>query len=188
YIAICEQRHVFRAKPRMRGKHLNHPKFASEFPPDFRREISVQLDTSHSGRVCAFQNFTGVAINENTDRESISWQHLNKLPRNFRLNVARALRIKVEANHVRAEFGAHSRVVHIRNAAKFNLYRSHFRKTDETKIGITEWRRGWLATCQPERAECSRSPLWTCFWCTLAISWREGERELVARLKPACCR
>jgi len=53
-------------------------------------------------------------------------QRLDDLPRNFRFNVARALRIKIEANHVGAKFGARSRVVHIRNAADFDLdWRDH---------------------------------------------------------------
>jgi hypothetical protein len=100
---------------------LNHPKFASEFPPDVRREISVQLHASHSRGVCGVPDFIGIAINENTDCMSMARQNLDDLPSNFRFNVARALRIKVEANHVRAKFGAHSRVVRIRNAADFDL-------------------------------------------------------------------
>src|SRR6266404_7784152 len=42
HITMGKQRHVFRAELRMCGKHSNDPKFASEFPPDVRREISVQ--------------------------------------------------------------------------------------------------------------------------------------------------
>jgi hypothetical protein len=56
-------------------------------------------------------------------------QRLDDLPSKFRFNVARALWVKVKANHVRAKFGAHSRVVHIRNAANLNLYRTHHGKS-----------------------------------------------------------
>jgi hypothetical protein len=129
HITMGKQRHVFRAKLRVRGKHLNHPKIASEFPPDVRREISVQLDASHSCGVCGVPDFIGVSINENTDCISMARQRLDDLPSYFRFNVTRALRIKVEANHVRAKFGAHSRVVHIRNAADFDLYRSDHGKS-----------------------------------------------------------
>ena len=51
-------------------------------------------------------------------------QRLDDLPSNFRFNVARALRIKVEANHLCAELDARLRVSRIRNAADFDLYRS----------------------------------------------------------------
>ena len=122
HVTMGKQRHVFRAKLGVRGKHLNHPKFASEFPPDVRREISVQLDASHSSGVGGVPDFIGVPVNENTDCISMARQRLDDLPRNFRFNVARALRIKVEADHVRAKFGAHSPTVHIRNAADFDLY------------------------------------------------------------------
>jgi len=129
HIAMRKQRHVFRAKLRVRGEYLNRPKFASEFPPDVRREISVQLDASHSCGVCGVSDLIGIAINEDTDCISMARQRLDDLPSSFRFNVARASRIKVEANHVRAKFGAHSRVVRIRNAADFDLCRSHHGKS-----------------------------------------------------------
>jgi hypothetical protein len=129
HITMRKRRHLLRAKLRVSGKHLDHPKFASEFPPDVRREIPVQLDASHSSVVCGVSDFIGVSINENTDCISMARQRLDDVPRNFRFNVAGALRIKVEANHVRAKFGARSRVVHVRNAADFNLCRSRHLKS-----------------------------------------------------------
>ena len=72
----------------------------------FRREISVQLNASNSSGVCGLPNFIGIPVNENTDCMSIRRQRLDNLPSNFWFNVARALRIKVEPDHLCAEFDA----------------------------------------------------------------------------------
>jgi hypothetical protein len=85
----------------------------------------MQLNATDSSGVCGLTNLVGVPVNENTDGTSISWQHLDDLPRNFGFDVARALQPKVQPNKICSKFDARSCVLRVGNAANFNLYRSH---------------------------------------------------------------
>src|SRR5207249_5690432 len=87
------------------------------------------LNAIHCGGVCSPPNFISVSTNEDTDCINMRWQRLDDLPCNFRFDVAWALRIKVQPDHLCTEFDAHARVVHIRNAADFDLYRSRHGKS-----------------------------------------------------------
>jgi hypothetical protein len=127
HVTIRKPRDIFWAEPRVSGKHPNHAKFATEFTRDFRREITVQLNAANSSGVRGAPNLLGVTVNENANCANIRRQRLGNLPSHFCIDVARALRIKVESDHLCAELDARSGVFQVRNAADFDLQWSHDR-------------------------------------------------------------
>jgi hypothetical protein len=94
----------------------------------------VQLDASHSSGVCGVPDFISVSINENADSISMPRQRLDDLLSNFRFNVARALRIKVEPDHLCTELDACFCISRIRNAADFDLCPSHHGKSQPVGV------------------------------------------------------
>jgi hypothetical protein len=100
---------------------------------NFRREIPVQLNASHSRGLRSLPNFIDVAVNENTDRVSFSWKSLDNFQANAGFNVARASRIEVKPNQRRAKLHARFGVFRVRDAADFDLYRNH-RENDEARM------------------------------------------------------
>src|SRR5437667_564261 len=85
----------------------------------------MQLNASDSGEVCSGTNLIAIRINENTNGMNARRHGLDDLPGNLRLNVTRALRIKVKTDQMCAEFDAGLGIPQIRDAADFNLHRSH---------------------------------------------------------------
>ena len=134
HIAIRKERRFFRAESRMSRKRSNHAKVAGQFTRGFRREIPVQLNTSHSRGLRSLPNFLGVPVNENTDCVNGSWQRAQDLPANFGFNVAGASRIEVEANQRRAKFHAHFGISRVRDAADLDLYRHYYEENDEARM------------------------------------------------------
>ena len=125
HITFREKRDIFWAEPRVSGKHPNHAKFASEFTRDLGRDVSMQLDASHSRDLRDLPNFLGVPVNENADCISISRQCLDNLPGNVGFNVARTSRVEVKANQRSAQLHARFGISRIRDAADLDLYRIH---------------------------------------------------------------
>src|SRR5438093_1307982 len=125
HITFREQRDIFWAEPRVSGKHPNHAKFASEFTRDFWREITVQLNAANSSNVCGFPNVLGIPVNENANCMNVCRQRIDNLPSHFWLDAARALRIKVQPDHLCAELNGCVRVSCVCNAADFDLHWSH---------------------------------------------------------------
>src|SRR5947209_4023993 len=109
-VTIRKQRDVFRAEACMSRKHSNHAKLAGQFTRQFRREIPMQLNAANSSDVCGLPNVLGVPVNENADGISINRQRLDNLPSHFWLDVARALRIKIESDQLCAELNGCVRV------------------------------------------------------------------------------
>ena len=72
HVTMGKQRHVFRAKPRVSGKHSNHTKFAERVRARFQaRNLRAIGRIALRAVVCSLPNFLGVAINENTDCFSV---------------------------------------------------------------------------------------------------------------------
>src|SRR5438105_15958061 len=89
--------------------------------------MSMQLNASNAGGFGEFANFCWICIHENADRASSCWERVNNSADDHGLDVARARWIKVEPNHVRAEFDARVRIIRIRNTADFDLCQVHHR-------------------------------------------------------------
>src|SRR5215216_4603013 len=125
--------------------------------------MSMQLNASNAGSFGELANFCCIRIDENADGVSSFWERVHNSADHGRLDVARTPWIKIEPNHVRAQFDARTCVVRVRNAANLNLYRSHFRKTDEAGIGISHGEMAvWQHASQTEQN--ARAPhLWTSF-------------------------
>ena len=85
----------------------------------------MQLDAPNAGSIGELANFSRIRIDENTHGASVRWERIHNSADDSRLDVARARRIKVEANHVGAEFDACAGIVRVCNAADFDLYRVH---------------------------------------------------------------
>ena len=109
----------------MSRKRSNHAKLAGQFVRGFRRDVSMQLNASHSRVLRSLPNFLGVPVNENADCISISRQRLDNLPGNIGFNVARTSRVEVKANQRSAQLHARFGISRIRDAADLDLYRIH---------------------------------------------------------------
>ena len=83
----------------------------------------MQLNAPNAGSFGELANFCWIRIDENADGASSCWERVHNLADVSRLGVARALSIKVEPNHVCAEFDARACIVRICNTADFDLYR-----------------------------------------------------------------
>jgi hypothetical protein len=95
--------------------------------------MSMQLNAPKSGCSGELANFCWIRVDENADGASSCWESVHNSADHSRLDVARARRIKIEPNHVCAEFDARASIIRVCNTADFDLYRSHLRKTDETE-------------------------------------------------------
>jgi hypothetical protein len=93
--------------------------------------MSMQLNAPNASSFGELANFCRIRVDENADGASSCWERIHNSADDSRLDVARARRIKIKPNHVCAEFGARACIIRICYAADFDLYRSHFRKTDE---------------------------------------------------------
>jgi hypothetical protein len=89
----------------------------------------MQLNAPKSDCFGALANFCCIRIDENADRASSRWERVHNSADHSRLDVARARWIKVEPNHVRAEFDARASIIDVRNTADFDLYLSHHGKS-----------------------------------------------------------
>ena len=85
----------------------------------------MQLNASNAGSFGELANFCWIRIDENADGASSRWERVHNSADDSRLDVARARRIKVEPNHVCAEFDARACIIRICNTADFDLYRVH---------------------------------------------------------------
>jgi hypothetical protein len=99
--------------------------------------MSMQLNASNTGSFGELANFCCIRIDENADGASSCWERVHNSANDSRLDVARARWIKVEPNHVRAEFDARACIVRICNTADFDLNRIRHGKsqTDGRLVG-----------------------------------------------------
>ena len=94
----------------------------------------MQLNTPSAGSFGELANFCWIRIDENADGANLCWERVyNSADRN-RLDVARARWIKVEPNHVGAEFDARACIIGVCDTADFDLYRSHDGQGDEARM------------------------------------------------------
>ena len=84
----------------------------------------MQLNAPNAGSVGELANFCWIRIHENADASSRR-EPIHNSAHDSRLDIARALRIKVEPNHVGAEFEARARIIRVCDTADFDLYRVH---------------------------------------------------------------
>src|SRR5437879_12886693 len=140
-ITFREQRDIFWAEPRVSGKHPNHAKFASEFTRDFGREITVQLNAANSSDVCGLPNVLGIPVNENANCMNIRRQRIDNLPSHFWLDAARALRIKVQPDHLFAALEGWVRISRVRYAADFEFHWRHGKINQARKLSGARVRR-----------------------------------------------
>ena len=91
--------------------------------------MSMQLNAPNAGSFGELANFCCIRIDENADGASSCWERVHNSADDSRLDVARARRIKVEPNHVRAEFDARACIIRICNTADFDLYRCRHGKS-----------------------------------------------------------
>ena len=84
--------------------------------------MSMQLNASNAGNFGELANFCWIRIDENADGASSCWERVHNSADDSRLDVARARRIKVEPNHVRAEFDARACIIRVCNTTDFDLY------------------------------------------------------------------
>jgi hypothetical protein len=96
--------------------------------------MSLQLNASNAGSFGELANFCCIRIDENADGASSRWEAVHNSADNSRFDVAWARRIKVEPNHVCAEFDARACIVRIRNTADFDLYPYHLGKMTTPEI------------------------------------------------------
>jgi hypothetical protein len=87
--------------------------------------MSMQLNAANAGSFGELANFCCIRIYENADGASSCWKRVHNSADDSRLDVAEARWIKVEPDHVCAEFDARACIVRIRNTADFDLYRVH---------------------------------------------------------------
>ena len=85
--------------------------------------MSMQLNASNAGSFGELANFCWIRIDENADGASSRWERVHNSADDSRLDVARARRIKVEPNHVCAEFDARASIIRVCYTADFDLYR-----------------------------------------------------------------
>ena len=95
--------------------------------------MPMQLNASNAGSFGELANFCWICIHENADRASSCWERVNNSADEHGLDVARARWIKVEPNHVRAEFDARACIIRSCNTADFDLCRSHDGQDDEAR-------------------------------------------------------
>src|SRR4029077_7838023 len=84
--------------------------------------MSVQLNASNAGSFGELANFCRIRIDENADSASSCWERVRNSANDSWLDVAWARWIKIEPNHVRAEFDARPCVSRVCNTADFDLY------------------------------------------------------------------
>jgi hypothetical protein len=87
--------------------------------------MSMQLNASNACSCGELANFCWIRIDENADGASSCWQRVHNSADDSRLDVARTCWVKVEPNHVRAEFDARASIIRICDTADFDLYRVH---------------------------------------------------------------
>ena len=85
----------------------------------------MQLNASNAGNFGELANFCCIPIDENADAASSRWERVHNSASDSRLDVARARWIKVEPNHVCAEFDTRACVIQVCYATDFDLYRVH---------------------------------------------------------------
>src|SRR3954451_11875192 len=131
----------------------------------------MQLNAPNAGSVGELANFCWIRIHENADASSRR-QAVHNSADDTRLDVARALRIKVEPNHVGAEFEAGACIVRVCNTADFDLYRvaaiscSHgaVRRRGSGRTGhrpvATTNLQGCLISCTGDEIAKSRFRIW----------------------------
>src|SRR5215470_7974395 len=83
--------------------------------------MSVQLNAPNAGNIGDFPNFFWTHIYENADGGTSRRQRVHNLADDPRLDVARARGIKVESNHVCAEFDAGAGITRICHPADLDL-------------------------------------------------------------------
>lgn len=109
--------------------------------------MSMQLNASNAGSFGELANFCWIRIDENADGASSRRERVHNPADDSRLDVARARWVKVEPNHVRAEFDARARIIRIFNTADFDLYR--IRHGNHKRAGVWQGpslrdRRSWV--------------------------------------------
>jgi len=91
--------------------------------------MSMQLNAPNAGNLGEFANLCWVRIDENANGASSRREPVHNSADDPGLDVARARRIKVKPNHVRAEFDARVRIIRVCNTADFDLCGSHHGKS-----------------------------------------------------------
>src|SRR5882724_10402128 len=104
HVTIGKCADLLRLEPGVGAESSNDAKFASQFSAGCGREISVQLNRFDTRSFRGVANFVSTCVNKYADRPNAARQYFNNLPRSLRLDVARALRIKIESNHIGVEF------------------------------------------------------------------------------------
>ena len=82
----------------------------------------MQLNAPNAGSFGELANFCCIRVDENADGASSCWERVHNSADHNRFDVARARWIKVEPNHVRAEFDARACIIRSCNTADFDLY------------------------------------------------------------------
>src|SRR4029450_9899006 len=119
---------LFLVKMRLCAKRANYPNFLRELAADFGRDLAVQLHRTKTDSRCNLTNFISVDIDKDADNPNATRRALNDLPGHFGVDVARALRIKIQTNHVSAQLCANTRLWYVGDAADFDLHPIHFMK------------------------------------------------------------
>ena len=91
--------------------------------------MSMQLNAPNAGRFRDLANFCSIRIDKNADGADLRWQRVENSADFSRLDVAWTFPIKVEPNHVGAEFNAGAGIIHICDTANFDLCRSRHGKS-----------------------------------------------------------
>ena len=84
--------------------------------------MSMQLNASNAGSFGELANFCWIRIDENADGTSSRWKRVYNSADDSRVDVARTRWVKVEPNHVRAEFDARASIIRVCDATDFDLY------------------------------------------------------------------
>src|SRR5215471_4880337 len=113
--------YVFRLESRIGRERPDHAKFSSQFSARFRRGMSMQLNALNAGNFGEFANFCWIRIDENANGASSRWEPVHNSTDDLGLEVARACRIKVKANHVRAESDTRVCIVRVRDATDLDF-------------------------------------------------------------------
>ena len=97
--------------------------------------MSMQLDALNAGSFGELANFCWIRIDENADSASSRWECVHNSAGDGRLDVARARRVKIKSDHVRAEFDAPASIIRVCYTADFDLYWVHERKLRSSNDG-----------------------------------------------------
>src|SRR5919201_139892 len=108
-----------------RAQWAEHSKVAGKFIAQRRRDISVQLHRREADGLCELANLVEFRLNKHADRASVVSDRRDNFATDFRRDIARALAIKIQPDHISTELSARAGIVHVCNPADFYLHLLH---------------------------------------------------------------